>query len=195
MGPSPDRKRVAAGAPIAETRPPGRTPARQPRGETMPTYLQADRPLRVTTPLGADVLLLAGSRRARRSPSSSTSASTSRPRTTPPSTFDRLLGQPITVDLGAAARRRPAISGGSAAGSRRRGGTTTFTYYRMEVVPQLWLLTRKAQSRIFQQISVPDILKQVLDGPRRRLRAPGDLPARATTASSTARPTSTSPAA
>src|SRR5207302_3573878 len=40
----------------------------------------------------------------------------------------------------------------------------TFTHYRMEVVPALWLLTRRVQSRIFQQMSVPDILKKVLAG-------------------------------
>src|SRR6201999_4532789 len=40
----------------------------------------------------------------------------------------------------------------------------TFTSYRAEVVPELWLLTKKAQSRIFQQIPVPEILKQVLAG-------------------------------
>jgi type VI secretion system secreted protein VgrG len=34
----------------------------------------------------------------------------------------------------------------------------------MEIVPQLWVLTKRAQSRIFQQISVPDILKKVLNG-------------------------------
>jgi type VI secretion system secreted protein VgrG len=39
-----------------------------------------------------------------------------------------------------------------------------FTAYRMEIVPQFWFLTRRAQSRIFQQMSVPDILKKVLQG-------------------------------
>jgi type VI secretion system secreted protein VgrG len=39
-----------------------------------------------------------------------------------------------------------------------------FTRYRMEVVPQFWLLTKRAQSRIFQQMTVPDILKKVLTG-------------------------------
>src|SRR5436309_8152537 len=34
----------------------------------------------------------------------------------------------------------------------------------MELVPEFWLLTRSAQSRIFQHISVPDILKKVLTG-------------------------------
>jgi type VI secretion system secreted protein VgrG len=34
----------------------------------------------------------------------------------------------------------------------------------MEIVPQFWLLTRRAQSRIFQHLTVPDILKKVLAG-------------------------------
>ena len=37
-----------------------------------------------------------------------------------------------------------------------------FTAFRATVVPKLWLLTRRARSRIFQQITVPDILKKVL---------------------------------
>jgi type VI secretion system secreted protein VgrG len=40
----------------------------------------------------------------------------------------------------------------------------TFTTYRLEVVPQFWFLTRKKQSRIFQSLSVPEILKKVLAG-------------------------------
>jgi type VI secretion system secreted protein VgrG len=39
-----------------------------------------------------------------------------------------------------------------------------FVSYRLEVVPPLWLLTRRVQSRIFQHQSVPDILKKVLAG-------------------------------
>ena len=40
----------------------------------------------------------------------------------------------------------------------------TFISYRMEVVPPIWLLTRRVQSRIFQHQSVPEILKKVLAG-------------------------------
>ena len=36
-----------------------------------------------------------------------------------------------------------------------------FSYYYIQVVPHVWLLTQKSQSRIFQQKSVPDILKTV----------------------------------
>lgn len=39
-----------------------------------------------------------------------------------------------------------------------------YTYYRAVLVPRLWLLTQRAQSRIFQQVSVPDILRKVFDG-------------------------------
>src|SRR5205814_466180 len=40
----------------------------------------------------------------------------------------------------------------------------TFITYRAELVPPVWLLTRRVQSRIFQHVSVPDILKAVFDG-------------------------------
>src|SRR5262245_8383123 len=43
----------------------------------------------------------------------------------------------------------------------------------MEVVPQVWLLSRVVQSRIFQQISVPDILKKVLKGLKTRFDVKG----------------------
>jgi type VI secretion system secreted protein VgrG len=36
--------------------------------------------------------------------------------------------------------------------------------FEADLVPQLWLLTKNVQSRIFQQKSVPDILKEVLKG-------------------------------
>ncbi len=39
----------------------------------------------------------------------------------------------------------------------------THAQYRMEVVPKFWLLTNVSRSRIFQQISIPDILKKVLE--------------------------------
>ncbi len=39
-----------------------------------------------------------------------------------------------------------------------------FTYYQATIVPQFWLLTQSSQSRIFQHLSVPDILKDVMSG-------------------------------
>lgn len=39
-----------------------------------------------------------------------------------------------------------------------------FSKYKAEIVPKVWLLTQVSQSRIFQNLSVPDILRQVLGG-------------------------------
>lgn len=39
-----------------------------------------------------------------------------------------------------------------------------FSYYNITIVPHVWMLTQRIQSRIFQQINVPDILKKVFEG-------------------------------
>lgn len=57
-------------------------------------------------------------------------------------------------------------------------GRPSFIRYRMEIVPQLWLLTRKVNSRIFQQLSVPEILAQVLTGLRFADQTQGTFPPR-----------------
>jgi type VI secretion system secreted protein VgrG len=77
--------------------------------------------------------------------------------------FDKLLGQPITVRLDLADGKRRFFSGIC---NRISQGHTddTFTAYNMEVVPNFWLWTKRVQSRIFQHVSVPDILKAVLKG-------------------------------
>ncbi len=41
---------------------------------------------------------------------------------------------------------------------------TRFTVYHITIVPQIWMLTQKSQSQIFQQITVPDILRKMLAG-------------------------------
>src|SRR5215471_6384840 len=42
------------------------------------------------------------------------------------------------------------------------GDRGRFTIYHAELVPHLWLLAFRHWSRIFQQLSVPDIIKKVL---------------------------------
>ena len=37
-------------------------------------------------------------------------------------------------------------------------------HYRAELVPKLWLLTKKVRSRIFQHLTIPDILRKVFNG-------------------------------
>src|SRR5262249_55007498 len=77
--------------------------------------------------------------------------------------FDKLLGQAVTVTLllpQGGKRYFNGICNRVSQGQR----DNTFTHYHMEVVPMLWLLTKNSQSRIFQHVSVPDILKKVLAG-------------------------------
>ena len=135
----------------------------------MPQYTQANRLMAVSTPLGTDVLLLqqvsgteAVSRLFRFQLEFLAESSTD-------IAFDQILGQSVTVTLqmpDGSSRYLNGIVSKFSQGQQIPSpkGSAFFTRYQAEVVPQLWLLTRKAQSRIFQQVAVPDILKQVLTG-------------------------------
>jgi type VI secretion system secreted protein VgrG len=73
-----------------------------------------------------------------------------------------LLGQGISIAIAASdgsERQFTGIVNRFSQGNR----DVRFSYYYIHVVPQIWLLTQKSQSRIFQQKSVPDILKIVFD--------------------------------
>lgn len=87
---------------------------------------------------------------------------------TPPSIKDptTLVGKSMTVTMSqteegeSVTRHFNGICASFVQGNRNR----MFTKYRAELVPHVWLLTRKYQSRIFQQKNVPDILKKVFEG-------------------------------
>jgi type VI secretion system secreted protein VgrG len=129
----------------------------------MPVNTQAVRPLRVTTPLGPDALLLVGlsgheaiSRLFHFRLDVLAENETAVP-------FEQLLGQKVTVELGFPDEDVRYLSG-ICPRIGQAGRDQTFTSYHLEIVPQLWFLTRIAQSRIFQQLPVPEILTQVLKG-------------------------------
>jgi type VI secretion system secreted protein VgrG len=86
--------------------------------------------------------------------------------------FDAIIGQPVTVRIGS--RYFSGIVQRFGEGARG-AHQTRYTAY---VVPSLWLLTRSAKSRIFQQVSVPDILRQVLVGSPVEFRLKGSYPPR-----------------
>ncbi len=77
--------------------------------------------------------------------------------------FNALIGKPALVEIAlAGGGSRPIhglISRFTQGGADRR-----FTVYHAELVPWLWLLTRRADCRIFQGLAVPDIVKQVFTG-------------------------------
>ena len=143
----------------------------------MPTYLQADRLLKVTTPLGADTLLLRGldgheglSELFQFRLELAAEIGTAVP-------FDRLLGQKILASL-VLPDKKTRYFGGICSRMAEGGRDQTFVYYSMDVVPEAWLLTRRAQSRIFQQKSVPEILKAVFAGLDVVYEIQGEFPSR-----------------
>ena len=125
----------------------------------MPDYTQANRPIRVDTALGKDVLLLAGF---------SGVESVSQPfgfeldlmslkSDVDPVAF---LRNPvlITVDR---ADGEPRLIHGLASRLTQLGMQDDLVFYRARVVPWLWFLGLSRESRIYQNLTVPDILEQV----------------------------------
>jgi type VI secretion system secreted protein VgrG len=135
----------------------------------MPTFTQSGRPIAVSTPLGADAVLLNGF--------TGTEAISAPFRfhldllapASSPVAFASLLGESATISLmqvdgslrpfnGVVVRlsEGPRLPGA--------GGSGTFLRYTAELAPRFWLLKLRVQSRIFQQLAVPDILTKVLAG-------------------------------
>jgi type VI secretion system secreted protein VgrG len=129
----------------------------------MPGYSQEDRPLILTTPLGKDVLLVT-SFRGHESISElfdfEIEMLAERGIKIP---FDQILGQTVTLEmrlLNGDKRYFDALVTQFTQGRRDEN----FVSYRASLAPKLWLLTKKVRSRIFQHVTVPDILKTVLTG-------------------------------
>jgi len=122
-------------------------------------YTQTDRICSVSSALGQDVLLL------RRM--------TAEEGISRPFRLElELVSEQADIDFGAivgsALTVRVKLVGGAeryfngVVSSFSQGGTDQrFVYYEAEVVPWLWLLTRRSDCRIFQDQSVPDIIKKV----------------------------------
>ena len=133
------------------------------------TITQGNRIVQVTTPLGADVLVLSGfsgeeaiSELFRvRLDLLATNENRSQVK------FESLLGKQMTIKCSI-------YTGTTSAEYRYFDGIVSqfieghedddFTHYHAELVPKVWLLKRVKRSRIFQQKSVPDILKEVFTG-------------------------------
>jgi type VI secretion system secreted protein VgrG len=129
----------------------------------MPPLTQKNRRLVLETPLGEDVLLIR-SLRGREALSSLFSyeieAFTGNAN---PVDFSQLIGKPMTVSI-ALDNDGVRYLNGIVVRCARGARGFDYTAYRFEIVPRLWLLTKVQQSRIFQQMSVTDILKKVLTG-------------------------------
>jgi type VI secretion system secreted protein VgrG len=129
----------------------------------VPEYTQANRALQITTPLGADELLITGldGREALSELFHFELELLAENRQE--IAFDKLLGQKAVVSLDTGDGKKRYFAGIISQFSQGKRDAE-MTRYKAEFVPQLWLLTLRRQSRIFQHLSVPDILKQVLTG-------------------------------
>jgi type VI secretion system secreted protein VgrG len=122
-------------------------------------YTQEGRLITLTTPLGEDVLLLAGfsgheaiSRLFRFHLDLLTEHS--------PIDFTQIIGKNVTISV-AQSDNTLRYFNGMVSQFAQSGSDTTFVRYEMEVVPWTWMLTRYADCKIFHNKKVGDILEQV----------------------------------
>jgi type VI secretion system secreted protein VgrG len=129
----------------------------------MLTYTQSHRSLAITTPLGKDVLLLSGFRGQEAISQLFNFQVDLLAESKNQIHFDHIVGQNVTVEMRLANEEKRYFNGlvkRFSQGARDE----VFVHFRAELVPKLCLLTKKVRSRIFQHLSVPDILRQVLNG-------------------------------
>jgi type VI secretion system secreted protein VgrG len=140
------------------------------------TYSQANRPLRVRTPLGEDALLLAGIT-GLEGVSMPFSFRLDLVSEDDAITADRLLRQGVAVTLVLPGGEERVIHG-LVRRFVQEGGQEELTLYEAEIVPWLWFLSLSRESRIYQNLTVPEILESVF----RRVSPRGEFELRCTRA-------------
>jgi type VI secretion system secreted protein VgrG len=75
-------------------------------------------------------------------------------------TFTDIIGKNVTITV-KLSDGTPRYFNGVISRFGQGGSDETFTTYYAEMVPWLWFLTRAADCRIFQNKSIPDIIKQI----------------------------------
>ncbi|MGB8473488.1 MAG: type VI secretion system tip protein VgrG [Candidatus Acidiferrum sp.] len=122
-------------------------------------HTQDNRTIAIETPLGKDVLLLHGfaaqeaiSRLFRISAELlSENASID---------FTKIIGKQVTISLRLADGSKRYFNG-HVSRFAQTGMDDRFTHYHAEIVPWLWFLTRRADCRIFQNMTIPDIVAKI----------------------------------
>jgi type VI secretion system secreted protein VgrG len=74
--------------------------------------------------------------------------------------FNQIVGQKVTLTITLADGGNRHING-FVSRFAQSGGDERFTHYRAEVVPWLWFLTRTTDCRIFQRMTIPDIITKI----------------------------------
>jgi type VI secretion system secreted protein VgrG len=120
---------------------------------------QADRLIGIATPLGDDVLLLQ-SFAGNESISQLFHFEAELVSEDPSIAFDRLVGKAVSIRI-AMWDGEERFLHGHVSRFTQSSQDSRFTYYRAQIVPWLWFLTRTADCRIFQNMSVPDIMSKI----------------------------------
>ncbi len=132
----------------------------------MPVYTQDERIIAIKTPLGKDTLLLKNFKGVE-SISSLFSFHLGMISEDHNISFESITGENVTVSLTLSDGSKKYFNGIISGFSQAKGGGETigshprFSYYSAKMVPWLWLLTRTTDSRIFQDLSVPDIIEKI----------------------------------
>ena len=133
----------------------------------MPKFTQENRILKISTPLGEDTLLLQGfsGQEGVAQIFSFQLRLLSEDRNIK---FEDIVGKKATIKIllpdGTERFINGLISSFAQGGSSMLEGgenPTVFTHYQATLVPWLWMLTRTSDCRIFQEMSVPDILEKI----------------------------------
>ena len=122
-------------------------------------HTQAERILSITTDLGEDAVLLTeltGEESLSRLFHFELDLATEQP-----IKFEDLLGKKVTAAISTAGDEKRYFNG-IISRIMSAAKNQTFFRYRAGLTPEVWLLTRNRQTRMFQHITVPDILKKVL---------------------------------
>ena len=128
-------------------------------------YTQENRLIAIDTPLGKDALLLAGFKGIEKI-SGLFSFGLNLLSENHNITFEDIIGKNVTVSIILADGDKRFFNGIISSFSQGRGGGEAggdphFSHYAATMVPWLWLLKRTADSRIFQKLSVPDIVEKI----------------------------------
>jgi type VI secretion system secreted protein VgrG len=77
---------------------------------------------------------------------------------------DSILGKPVTISVSLTGGKERRLISGIVNRFSQGGRSVVFSHYHATIVPHIWVLTQNFQSRIFQDMKVPDILLKVFEG-------------------------------
>jgi type VI secretion system secreted protein VgrG len=129
----------------------------------VPNYTQTDRPLKITTPLGPDILLLRGFRGQEEISHLFGFHANMVADQKDEVRFDQIIGQSVSIEMRLMDGNKRYFNGIVNRFSQGQRDEN-FVHFQAEIVPKFWLLTKTVRSRVFQHLTVPDILKEVLVG-------------------------------